>query len=97
MINISARTSLVLGVASLILAPLGLFPGIFSLFGCVGGLAAIFALTAGINGLAVIKQDDVLNRTLSIIGIASAGLGMLIFVIAMGLSAWNYYKIFSSP
>lgn len=97
MLNISSRTSLVLGVAALILAPLGFFTGLLSLFGCVGAIAAIFALTSGINGLAGSKQDDVLNRTLSKVGIASAGFSLLIFILALGLSAWNYYKIFISP
>lgn len=96
MLDISARTSLVLGIVSLILAPLG-FPGFLSLFGCVGAIAAIFALISGINGLGVIKQEDELNRPLAKIGIASAGLSLLIFVIAMGLSTWNYFKTLSLP
>ena len=94
MIDISARTSFVLGLASLILAPLGFFPGILSLFGCVGAIAGIFALSAGFNGLGVIKHDDKLNRTLAIIGIVSAGLALLMILIALGLSTWNYFTSF---
>ena len=95
MLDISARTSIVLGIASLILAPLGFFSGILSLFGFVAVVAAIFALISGINGLGVIKGDDKLNLTLARIGIASAGLSLLIFGVAMGLSTWNYFKLFN--
>jgi hypothetical protein len=94
MVNISSRTSLVLGIASLILAPLGLFSGQLSLFGIVAALSAIFALTSGFNGLDSVAEDDVLNRRLAKIGIVSAGLGLLIFIIAMGLSVINYYQFF---
>ena len=97
MLDISARTSLVLGIAAFILAVLGLFTGLISLFGIVGALAAIFALVSGVNALDVIKPEDKVNRTLAKIALASAGLGLLIFVIALGLSTWNYYKTLSLP
>lgn len=52
MLDISAGMSLFLGTASLILTPLGFFPGTLSLFECVEAIEGIFTHFSALMDLA---------------------------------------------
>jgi hypothetical protein len=82
--NKQATTSLVLGIASLVLAFFNFAPGLCSALGCVGAAAAIFAFVSGIQGIRAAGELEGQQRTLAIVGMITAGLGLLIFVIVMG-------------
>jgi hypothetical protein len=79
--NTEARTSLIMGVVSLVLALFNFFPGLLSALGCVGALAALFAFLAGVRGLRAAREAEDQDRKLAIIGMAAAGLGLLVFIV----------------
>lgn len=79
--NTQARSSLALGVAALVLALLGLAPGILSYLTCVGAVAALLAVVAGVRGLRAARESGGQDRAMAIAGMVAAGLGLLVFII----------------
>jgi formylglycine-generating enzyme required for sulfatase activity len=82
--NTQAIASLVLGVASVILALFNFAPGLSSTLGCVGAAAAVLAFIAGVQGVRAARELDGQGRKLAIAGIATGGLGLLVFIAVMG-------------
>jgi hypothetical protein len=78
--NSQARTSLILGVTSLILMVFNFVPGLLSALGFVGALAGLFAVLAGVRGLRAARGLDEQGRKSAIAGIAAGVLGLLVFI-----------------
>jgi len=71
--NTQARTSLILGVTSVVLALFSFAPGLLSNLGCVGAAAALLAFLAGVQGLRAARELDEQGRKLAIAGMAAGG------------------------
>jgi hypothetical protein len=81
--NKQAMTSLVMGIASVVLALFNFAPGLCSALGCVGAVAAVFALISGIQGICAARQLEGQRRNLAIVGMVAGGIGLLVCIILM--------------
>jgi formylglycine-generating enzyme required for sulfatase activity len=85
--NTQAIASLVLGVASVILALFNFAPGLCSALGCVGAAAAVLAFIAGARGVRAARELDGRGHKSAVAGVATGGLGLLVFIVVIGSAA----------